>query len=498
MTPKGDIYLAADLGASSGRVLAGRFAAGQLEIELLHRFPNGPIAVGERLHWDILGLWREVQEGLRAATHHFAGHRFVSVGVDSWGVDFGLIGPGDELLGNPYCYRDRRTAGVMERSFKTVSAKEIFSQTGLQFMEFNSLYQLIAWQQSGTALLDIAEHLLLIPDLFHWLMTGEKLVEQTNATTTQFFNPTSGTWTKSLFESFDLPTNILPAIVPPGTPLGPLKKQVAAATRLKEVEVVLPGTHDTASAVMAVPSTRTGGLPDWCYISSGTWSLMGVELPQPIINDECRQLNFTNEGGVGGTTRLLKNIMGLWLVQECRRIWSMAGQDYNWDKLMQLARQSRPLTSLISPNDPQFIKPDDMPAAISTYCRETSQPTPNTPGTVIRCALESLALEYRRVFHSLERLVGCQLKTIHIVGGGAQNRLLCQMTADACQRPVMAGPVEATAIGNIMVQAITTGGIGSIAEARQVIRNSFDVEEYAPQNPEPWNEAFEKFQAMHH
>ena len=496
MIQKGDVYLAVDLGASSGRVLAGRFTDGRLEVQLVHRFANGPIAVAGRLHWDILGLWREVQDGMRTAVYEFSGHRFVSVGVDSWGVDFGLLGPHDELLGNPYCYRDRRTEGVMARSFQVVSAEEVFSQTGLQFMEFNSLYQLIVWRQSGSALLDVAEHLLLIPDLFHWLMTGEKVAERTNATTTQFFNPIAGEWATSLFEAFGLPTNILPPVVPPGTRLGPLRAEVSAATGLKDIEVVLPGTHDTASAVMSVPAAGNGGLPDWCYISSGTWSLMGVEMPQPIINDECRELNLTNEGGVGGTTRLLKNIMGLWLIQECRRIWSQAGQDHSWDEWLQRAGQATPLVSFIAPNDPRFLKPDDMPTTIREYCRATSQMVPATPGALIRSALESLALEYRRVLLSLERLVGCSLKTIHIVGGGSQNRLLCQMTADACQRRVLAGPVEATAIGNIMMQGVATGVIGSIAEARDVIRTSFEVDEYVPQNPGPWDEAFERFQAL--
>ena len=496
MKSKGDIYLAVDLGASNGRVLAGRISGGRLEIQTLHRFSNGPIGVAERLHWDILGLWREIQNGLRAAEHQFRGQRFVSVGVDTWGVDFGLLGPGDELLGNPYCYRDSRTAGVMSRCFEVVPAEEIFAQTGLQFMEFNSLYQLIACQQSESPLLGVAEHLLLIPDLIHWLMTGEKGVERTNATTTQFFNPTAGEWATRLLEDFGLPTHILPPVVAPGTRLGRLRPRVAAATGLQDIEVVLPGTHDTASAVMAVPTKDSAGETDWCFISSGTWSLMGVEIPQPIINDACRKLNFTNEGGVGGTTRLLKNIMGMWLIQECRRIWNSTDCDFDWDELTRLAGQATPLRAFIAPNDSRFLKPDDMPAAIGTYCRATSQAVPETPGALVRCALESLALEYRRVLQALESLVGRSLDTIHIVGGGTQNRLLCQMAADACQRRVVAGPVEATAIGNIMMQAVATGAVGSIAEAREVIYHSFDVDEYLPAPAGPWDEAYGRFEAL--
>ena len=490
------VYLAIDLGASSGRVLAGLFDGRQLEIQEIHRFSNGPISVGESLHWNLLGLWSDVQDGLRSAATTWNSPSIVSVGVDTWGVDFGLLGPGDELLCNPYSYRDRRTTGMLKRAFENMSAAEIFAETGVQFMEMNSLFQLIAWKQSGSPLIDVAERLLLMPDLFNWLMTGEKSVEMTNATTTQFFNPNTGTWSTRLFEQFDLPTKLLSPIVPPGTCLGKLRKKVSEATGLVDVDVILPGTHDTASAVMAVPASENRRHPNWCYLSSGTWSLMGVEWPEPVVTDLCRELNFTNEGGVGGTIRLLKNVSGLWLIQECRRIWSRAGREYSWDELVHLAMDAAPLVSFVAPNDSRFVSPGDMPATICEYCQQTQQEIPDTEGAMVRCLLDSLALEYRRVLGSLEQLTGNRLDVIHIVGGGTQNRLLCQMTADACHRQVIAGPVEATAIGNVMMQIVASGQIASIAEARDVIRSSFHVEQYTPTDMGPWDEAYERFRSL--
>ena len=490
------VFLAIDLGASSGRLLAGEFDGRTLRLDELHRFENGGVLAAGHLHWDVLRLWSEMSSGLRAAAGKF-GRQVRSVGVDSWGVDFGLVGRHDTLLGNPYCYRDRRTDGMFERALETVSREQIFGQTGVQFMPFNTLYQLLAMRVQHSPLLDVAESFLMIPDLFHWLLTGAKVNEVTNATTTQFYNPTERRWASELLAALDLPTNILGELVPPGTKLGPLRDDVAADTGLSGVEVVLPGTHDTASAVMAVPAAGTmGGPPDWCYISSGTWSLMGVELPEPVINDRCRQLNFTNEGGIGHTTRLLKNITGLWLVQECRRIWALAGQTYSWDELSRLAEAAPSLVSVINPDDPAFTAPSNMPEAIRAYCRRTNQPVPEGPGAVVRCALDSLGLKYRYVLESLEELTGRRLTTIHVVGGGVQNRLLCQLTADACSRTVVAGPAEATAIGNLMTQAIAAGAVGSIAEARDVIRRSFPVETYQPREAERWLSAYGRMVAL--
>ncbi|QDU28437.1 Rhamnulokinase [Anatilimnocola aggregata] len=490
------VYLAVDLGASSGRVVAGSFDGTQVTLEEAYRFENGGVLAGGHLYWDLLNQWGNVVKGLRAAAAKH-GNRIRSVGVDTWGVDFGLLGRNDELLGNPYHYRDTRTVGLMEQAFKTVPRAEIFAQTGLQFMEFNTLYQLIAMQQSNSPLLEMAERLLMIPDLFHWLLTGEKANEYTDVSTSQFYNPQTGDFARPLLEKFNLPTQMLGPLVKPGDKLGPIKRAVAEETGLNEVQVVLPGTHDTASAVMAVPAASVpGAKPDWCYISSGTWSLMGVETPQPIINDRMYQLNFTNEGGVGGTTRVLKNIAGLWLVQQCRQLWKQQGHEFGWEELTRRAGETQPLLSLVDPDAPAFVAPRDMPAAIREYCQQTGQPVPQSEGAVIRCALESLALRYRMVLGLLEELVGGELKTIHIVGGGSLNRLLCQMTADCCNRRVVAGPVEATAIGNVMLQAVTDGTVGSIAQAREVIRHSFSVQQYLPQNTWPWNGAYERFMQL--
>jgi rhamnulokinase len=487
------VYIAIDMGASSGRHVAGLFDGARLELAEVHRFENGPVHAAGRMHWDLLNQWTHVRNGLRQAAGSY-GDRIASVGVDTWGVDFVLLGRGDELLGNPYHYRDARTNGILDRAFAIVPRDEIFAATGLQFMQFNTLFQLLAMRERRSPVLDAAETLLMMPDAFHWLLSGEKANEFTDATTSQCYDPRQQAWAIDLVDRFNIPSNILGRVVPPGTKLGPLTKAVAEDTHLSGVNVVLPGTHDTASAVMAVPAaSKPGARPDWCYISSGTWSLMGVETPAPVVNDLCRELNFTNEGGVGGTTRLLKNIAGLWLVQECRRIWNQSGRNFGWHDLTLLAAQAPPLRSIINPDDAAFLAPADMSEAIRDYCRRTSQTVPDSEGAVIRCALESLALKYRQVLGWLEQLVGGRIETIHIVGGGTQNHQLCQMTADACNRQVIAGPVEATAIGNLMMQSVAAGDVSTIAEAREVIRRSFSVESYEPTNAAAWDAPYARF-----
>ncbi len=490
------VYLAVDLGASSGRVVAGEFSGQKLKLEEVSRFENGGVLANNRLYWDLLGQWGNIKEGLRAACTRY-GERIVSVGVDTWGVDFGLLGEQDELLSNPVHYRDRRTEGILDRAFEIVDRKEIFAQTGLQFMQFNTLFQLLAMKQQGSPILDAAKSLLMIPDLFHWLLSGQKSNEYTDATTTQFFNPQQNGWAEDLLGRFGLPTELLGPVTLPGTRLGSIQASVANEIGAGDIQVVLPGTHDTASAVMAVPAKSVAGKkPNWCYISSGTWSLMGVEVPAPVVTDQCRELNFTNEGGVGGTIRLLKNIAGLWLVQQCRTAWQRQGREYDWQQLTQAAQQAPPLVSLVNPDDVRFVAPESMPESLAGYCQETSQPVPENDGAVIRCALESLAMRYRMVVGYLEQLIDGPLETIHIVGGGTQNQLLCQMTADACNRRVVTGPIEATAIGNVMMQAVSNGDVGSIAEAREVIRNSFPMNEYVPTDPDPWDEAYPRFQQL--
>ncbi len=494
--PKQRVYLGIDLGASGGRVLAGKFDGDRLALREIHRFANGPVRIGDRLHWPLLGLWREVLDGLRLAGQHYGG-RVTSIGVDSWGVDYGLLGPGDELLGNPYHYRDHRTRGGLEKAFQVVPREEIFAATGLQFMELNTLYQLLAEQEAKSPLLAAAQTLLMIPDLMHWMLCGARSVEATNASTTQLFDPYKRDWSKELVSRFNLPEALFGPIVEAGTRLGTLLPWVAEETGLGPLPVVAPGTHDTASAVVAAPGASTGdAAPDWCYLNCGTWSLMGVEVPRPVISPQVAEWNFTNEAGVFGTTRLLKNVTGLWLAQECRRVWNQAGGNYAWDELARLAAEAPPLASLVNPDDPRFGAPTDMPAAIADFCRETGQPAPATPGATIRCTLESIALRSAQVLECLEKLTGRRIETIHLIGGGVQNQLLCQLTADACERTVLAGPVEATALGNIIVQAIAMGDLPGVAEGRALVRESFEMERFEPRDGEQWREALQRAPAL--
>jgi len=490
-------YLAVDIGASSGRHVAGLFDGRRVRLAEVHRFGNGPAPAAGHLYWNLLSQWGHIRAGLRAAGAAY-GDSLASVGIDTWGVDFGLLGPHDELLGNPFHYRDCRTDGMLERALALVPRDEIFAQTGVQFMQINSLYQLLAMKLSDSPVLAAANRLLMMPDLFHWLLTGVKANEFTNATTTQFYNPLQNAWAAPLLEQLGLPTGMLGEILQPGAKLGPLRPDVAGETNLSKLQVVLPGTHDTASAVLAVPAAS--GLPEkhpaWCYISSGTWSLMGVEIDRPIVNERCLKLNFTNEGGIGGTTRLLKNIAGLWLVQECRRIWNQSGQDYRWEDLNQLSAAAPPLASLVDPDDPELLAPAHMPQALQAFCRRTGQTVPENPGAILRSAIESLALKYRQVLTSLEELIGNRIEVIHIVGGGVRNQQLCQAAADACQRPVIAGPIEATALGNVLMQAVAAGDFASISQARQAVRESFEVEHYEPHASAAWDEAYDRFSKL--
>lgn len=489
-------YLAVDMGASSGRHVVGLFDGRKLRLEEVYRFENGPVEMAGSLFWDFPRQWNDVRQGLRAAGARF-GSQIASVGVDTWGVDFGLLGRGDVLLSNPSHYRDARTNGIMERAFSMVPRDEIFRHSGLQFMQFNTLFQLLAMKLSGSPLLDVAESLLMVPDLFHWLLTGVKCNEFTEATTSQCYDPLARAWATELLGRFGLPAHVFGRIEAPGTVLGPLRENLIAESGLRGARVVLPGSHDTASAVMAVPAaSRPGARPDWCYVSLGTWALMGVESPQPVVDERVLRLNFTNEGGVGATFRLLKNITGLWLVQECRRAWNQAGKNWGWEDLNRLSAAAAPLASFIDPDAPDFLAPDDMPAAVRAFCQNTGQAVPADEGAVLRCALESLALKARRVLGMCEELAGGRIETIHVVGGGTQNRQLCQFIADACARRVVAGPVEATATGNLMMQAVAAGDVGSIAEAREVVRRSFAVDEYEPRDASAWDDAYARFERV--
>lgn len=479
-------FLAFDLGAESGRGVLGRFDGQRVELEVIHRFPNGPVRTLEALHWDVLRLHGEMLAGMRVA----AGKGTVdSVGLDTWGVDFALLGKDGALLSNPRHYRDPHTESIMEEAFAAVPREEVFGQTGIQFMRFNTLFQLLALKRDGSSALDAARHLLFIPDLFHYWWTGIKVNELTDASTSQMLSPQTRTWARPLVEAFGLPTGLLGTIVPPGTVLGPLRPAIATDTGLSPVPVVAAATHDTASAVAAVPAQGT----NWAYISSGTWSLMGVELSSPRVSEAARAANFTNEIGFGGTVRFLKNIMGLWLVQECRRAWAREGQEQGYEALMRQAEAAPAFGSVVDPDDAGFILPASMPQALAEYCRRSGQPAPEGVGATVRCALESLALRYRWVLLKLEELTGQRLEVIHIVGGGSQNELLCQLCADACERVVLAGPVEATALGAVLAQAIGLGALGGLAEAREVVRRSFEVRRYEPRADGRWAGHYARF-----
>jgi rhamnulokinase len=495
-------FLAMDFGAESGRGVIGRFDGDRLGLEELHRFANGPVRLMDTLYWDLPRLWEEFKTALGKATR--CGGELSGIGVDTWGVDFGLLGRGETLLSNPVHYRDARTDGMLEVAFRHMPRARIYEITGLQFLPFNTLYQLLALAQSDSPLLSVAETLLMMPDLFGWLLTGRCASERTDASTTQLLNPRTGTWSDELCQDMKLPRSILPEVIEPGDVLGILRRSVIEEVGLSHpVTVIAPATHDTASAVAAVPVAPTvqvqsssHDLPNWCYLSSGTWSLLGVEVPRPVINLDTMKYNFTNEGGVAGTTRLLKNIMGLWLVQECRRTWMRVGRDLPYDELTARAQAAPPFVALVDPDDPIFLAPGDMPGRLMDFCIQTGQVPPQNEGAIVRCCLESLALKYRWTIDRLESILGTKIQTIHIVGGGTKNSLLCQFTADACGRIVHAGPVEATAIGNILMQALGCGLLGSLADLRDVVARSFPTTVYEPQNTSSWNAAAHRFGAL--
>lgn len=484
-------FLALDLGAESGRGVLGTVSAQQLELTEVHRFANGPVRTIDELHWDTLRLWSEMKRALALGSEK-AG-KLASLGIDTWGVDFALLGKGDTLLGNPFHYRDARTNGILERAFEIVPREEIFEQTGIQFMQFNTVFQLLAMRLGNSPLLDAAETLLMMPDLFNFWFTGQKCCEFTNATTTQAYDPRQRSWAMDLIGRMGLPGRIFPKIVPAGTVLGSLRPEVREETGVGDVQVIAPAQHDTGSAVAAVPAS---GERPWAFLSSGTWSLMGMEVDQPIITERSLRYNFTNEGGVGGTFRFLKNIMGLWLVQECRRTWERAGKPYSYAELADLAAAARPFVAVLDPDDPSFLAPGDMPARIGDYCRKTGQAVPDGPGEIVRVCLESLAMTYRQTLERIAECTGRRPEVIHIVGGGTQNQLLSQWAADATGRTVVAGPIEATAAGNIAVQAITTGVLPDLHAARQLIARSFDVAVYEPVGADRWDKPYHRFEQL--
>lgn len=486
-------FLALDLGAESGRGVIGTISEGKLELAEVYRFPNGPVQVLDTLYWDTLRLWAEIKHTVAQGVKRSG--TLASIGIDTWGLDFGLLGRNDCLLGCPVHYRDPRTNGIFGKAFGIVPREQIFEHTGIQFMQINSLYQLLAMKLENSPILEQAETLLMMPDLFNFWFTGRKAVEFTNATTTQLYDPRKRGWSDTLIDKMGLPRRMFPEIIRPGTVLGPVRPDIAEETGADKVTVVAPATHDTGAAVVAIPAVS--GRP-WAFLSSGTWSLMGAETNAPIISAKAMEYNFTNEGGVNGTFRFLKNIMGLWLVQECRRTWERAGHPYNYTELTGLSAQAAPFIAIINPDDPSFLAPGDMPVRIAAFCKKTGQRVPSSPGEFVRVCMEGLAMSYRRVLTRIEECTGCKVEVLHVIGGGARNEQLCQWTADTTCRRVVAGPVEATAIGNVLVQAIAAGLVPDLNAARHVVERSFELTIYEPTASGRWSEpceAFEKLQS---
>lgn len=480
-------FTAIDLGAESGRVILGSLTNQKIQIEEIHRFPTGGTRIGKNLHWDVLRLWDEIKIGLSKAAEKTDGE-ISSIGLDTWGVDFGLLDDNDNLIGNPYHYRDERTNGIMEAAFERVPRDEVYEKTGIQFMQLNSLYQLFAMSRVSDPGLSIAQTFLNMPDLFNFFLTGVKTNEFTIASTSQCYNPVKQDWDFDLLNKLEIPSHIFGEIISPGTVLGTLRNSLSEELNFSP-NVVASASHDTASAVAAVPSSSQ----DYIYLSSGTWSLMGVELDEPLINAKSLSANMTNEGGIGGKIRFLKNIVGLWLIQECRRLWSQCGIDFGYDQLTKMANAAAPFRSFVIPNDERFLAPKDMVAEIQSFCHETGQFVPTEKGDIVRSVFESLALEYRRVARQIDQLTGKDHPVIHIIGGGSQNRLLNQLTANATGKTVISGPVEATAMGNILVQAIAMGEIASLSEGREIVRNSFDIEIFEPNDKANWDAAFARY-----
>ncbi|MEC0202936.1 rhamnulokinase [Paenibacillus lautus] len=479
--------LAFDLGASSGRAMLGQLNSRTIDVTEIHRFPNDPVRIGDRFQWDILRIYHEMKQGLlRLKGQHTLPS---SIGIDTWAVDFGLLDRSGELLMNPYHYRDTGTDGMMEQVFRDVPPSEIFDRTGIQFLSFNTIYQLASLQRQKPYLLQEAERFLMIPDLLRYFFTGEMANEFTNATTTQLYNPLSASWDDLLLKSLNIPHKLFQPVVSPGTQAGSLRSSVTEELGIPPIPLYTVAEHDTASAVVAVPALERS----FAYLSCGTWSLMGTEVDQPVIHERARELNFTNEGGAYGTYRLLKNIMGLWILQECQRTWGREGLSYSYPELVNMADAAPAFACFMDPDDPVFLPAGDMPKRVMEYAARTNQSVPQGVGALVRCIMESLAMQYRYVLELTEELSGRKFQGLHMVGGGIHNETLCQWTANAIGKPVWAGPAEGSAIGNMVVQWIAQGELSDIWEARAVIRESFPVKTYEPKDAPLWEEAYGVF-----
>jgi rhamnulokinase len=481
-------YIAVDLGAESGRIMLGSVSTDKVVLEEIHRFGNGPIKENGSLRWDFNKLLSEIKTGIGKAAKT-AGAQVWGIGIDSWGVDFGLLDADGELIENPYHYRDSQTNGMTKKAFKLMSKRDIYENTGLQFMQLNSLYQLLAMRLNNSVALAKATNLVFIADLFSYFLCGRIFAEYSLASTSQFMDMRTSEWSKEILDRLSLPMEIMPKVIQPGSIVGQLTSEIGKELDCGPIPIIAVGSHDTASAVAAVPADSD---TNWAYLSSGTWSLMGVEVPKAIINDKTFKYEFTNEGGVENTIRLLKNIMGLWLTQECRRQWQCEGTDLSYSDLTAMAEKAKPFARRINVDYSGFLAPGDMPKRINEYLKETGQKSIDDKGLMIRSILENLALKYRSIMEAVEDVAEHKIDVLHIVGGGIQNELLCQFTADALCKKVITGPIEATASGNILMQAIATGQIKTLAEARRIIRNSFELKEYQPQDIALWQEQYEK------
>ena len=479
-------FLAFDLGATSGRAILGRLDSGLIKLEELHRFPNDPVQYNGEMHWDAPRLWFEMRRALDIARRQ--AERVDSIGVDTWGVDYGLLGEGGALLENPYHYRDARTDGMVEEVTGKLSAERIYDQTGVQFMALNTLYQLYAASRRTPNLLYNAEFLVTMPDLLNFWLTGVVSCEYSIASTTQFLDWRTKSWACDLLQKLEIPTHLLAPIIAPGTELGRLRPDLASAHDLAFTTVIAPACHDTGSAVAAVEAGGTTA-----FVSSGTWSLLGTEVTSAIVTEQARRLNFTNEGGVGNTIRLLKNITGMWLLEGCRNTWTAAGENYTYPQLLEAAADAPPLQRWIDPDAPAFVRPSDMTRAIRTFCKQTDQPEPATPGEFTRTVIESLALKYRYELEQLETLIGTKFEEVRVIGGGSQNTMLNQFTADATGKRVVAGPSEATALGNIVMQMVGRGVVDSIAGAREIVSRSFPPATFLPQPKANWDAVYDDF-----
>ena len=483
-------FLAFDIGASSGRAILGILEHRHLELVEIHRFKNQMMQIHGHFYWNIYSLFEELKTGLRKCISDYK-IQPESIGIDTWGVDYALVSPEGQIMGLPYAYRDHRTDRSMDELFLKMPKKEVYHLSGIQFMQFNTIFQLFASVSENYSGLKTAQNLLFMPDALNFLFTGKKKIEYTIASTSQLLKPGKAEWEEKLFKAAGIPEKLAGEIVQPSTVLGELLPEVLEETGSAHIPCIAVAGHDTASAIVSVPAEGK----NWAYLSSGTWSLLGVESPVPVVSEKTLEMNFTNEGGVEGTTRLLKNIMGMWLIQECKRVWDQEGE-ISWQQIVDMSDEAERFKSLIEPDDQMFLNPGNMPKAIQEYCKKSNQPVPLSKGEIARCIYDSLALKYKYTIRQIELVTGNKVEKLHIIGGGAHNKMMNQLTANATGIPVFAGPTEATAIGNIMLQAKAMGKVNSLPEIREIVRSSFVVNEYKPSQEINWDEAYRKFELL--